>query len=368
MLTEVSKKKKILQIVFSGLGGTSAVAFSLVEGARNISKKKYNFFFLFNGVEKLLKSHIKVCRNLSIPYEYIFKKNIIYNFISLINFISKKKFDVIIAHDFPLFIFFIFKFINKFKLIYVHHTPDITKGIKYWFLYLFNSFFADQTIVVSNRKRFSFFNRLNRFFFLKPKIIINGINKNYFSYKKVKKTKYFKIGMAARFHSDKRQDLLLKMFKKYKKIFKKNKIELSLAGNGPTKNENLKFIKKHGLESLVKFEGNLNQSQIKKWFRSLNLYIHLSKDETSSTSILQALSSGLPVISSNVGGNFGLRKKQKGVDNIILVDNSINKIYLKIIKIYQSFSLQKKMSQSARRSVDLYFNCEQMFKKYSRLF
>ena len=99
-----------------------------------------------------------------------------------------------------------------------------------------------------------------------------------------------------------------------------------------------------------------------------NLYLHLSKDETSSTSILQALSSGLPVISSNVGGNFGLRKKYKGVDNIVLVDNNIDKIYFKIIKIYQSLDLQKKMSQSARRSIDLHFNYEQMFKKYSKLF
>ena len=368
MLTEPLNKKKILQMVFSGLGGTSAVAFSLVEGAKNIDKKKYSFFFLFNGVEKLLPSHVKICQNISTPYKYIYKKNIIHNLFSISNFLFKKKFDVIIVHDFPLFIFFIFKFINKFKLIYVHHTPDLTKGIKYWFLYVFNSLFADQTVVVSNRKKISFFNRLNKFFLLKPKVIINGINKNYFLSKKIKKTKNFKLGMAARFHSDKRQDLLLKIFKKYKKILIKNKITLSLAGDGPTKNELYKFVKRNGLGKLIKFEGNLNQLQIKKWFKSLNLYLHLSKDETSSTSILQALSSGLPVISSNVGGNFGLRKKYKGVDNIVLVDNNINKIYFKIIKIYQSLDLQNRMSQSARRSIDLHFNYEKMFKKYSKLF
>ena len=47
---------KILQIVYPGLGGSSAVAFSLVEGQK--LKNRYKNYFLFYGIENLLNAHI----------------------------------------------------------------------------------------------------------------------------------------------------------------------------------------------------------------------------------------------------------------------------------------------------------------------
>ena len=57
---------KILQIVYSGLGGNSSVAFSIVEGQKK--NKKCKNFFLFSGVEKLLDDHKKKCIKLNISY------------------------------------------------------------------------------------------------------------------------------------------------------------------------------------------------------------------------------------------------------------------------------------------------------------
>ncbi|MAR26570.1 MAG: hypothetical protein CMC50_03990 [Flavobacteriaceae bacterium] len=62
---------KIIQIVYSGLGGNSAVAFSLVEGQ---IKKKYNNFFIFTGIEKIKRNYLKKCKKLGINYFYIKKK------------------------------------------------------------------------------------------------------------------------------------------------------------------------------------------------------------------------------------------------------------------------------------------------------
>ncbi len=368
MTKPLLKKKNILQLVYSGLGGTSAVAFSIVEGYKQSNKLNYVFYFLFGGVERLLNSHRSSCKTLNTKYNFIKKNNFLsYNFL-IIKFLINKKFDVIISHDFPLLIYLFSKLINNTKLIFVHHTPDTTKNIKYWFMYLVNSYIADETIVVSKRKKNCFFNKFNSFFLLKPKVVINGINKSFFKNKKIKKSKLYRVGMAARFHHHKYQDLLIKLFHKYKEFFFKHNINLLLAGDGPTKKKLKTNINNYGLNKIISFQGNLDQKSMKKWFNKLNLYIHVSRDETSSTSILQALSSGLPVLASNVGGNAGLRKKFNKIDNIILVENNIDSIFKKMKKIYFNYNLQKKMSISSRLSIEHYFNSKVMFEQYSKFF
>ena len=46
---------KILQIVYSGLGGVGAVAFSLVEASLNNPKKKIIIFFYLEEKKKFIK-------------------------------------------------------------------------------------------------------------------------------------------------------------------------------------------------------------------------------------------------------------------------------------------------------------------------
>ena len=62
---------RILQIVYSGLGGVGAVAFSLVEASIKNSKRKIKNFFLFRGKEKIYKGYNKNCDKIYIKYEKI---------------------------------------------------------------------------------------------------------------------------------------------------------------------------------------------------------------------------------------------------------------------------------------------------------
>jgi hypothetical protein len=170
---------KIMQIVYPGLGGNSAVAFSLVEGQRK--NKKINNFFLFCGVEKLIKNYQNKCSILNIQYFYLKKNKYKINTKKIFEIVKKKKPDVIIVHDYNLLPFFIYSLITNIKLIYVHHTPDKTKKIIDWIGYFFNSIFAYKIVLVSKRNKNDFMFKLNRIFFLqKINIIENGINTSKF--------------------------------------------------------------------------------------------------------------------------------------------------------------------------------------------
>jgi len=164
-----------MQIVYPGLGGNSAVAFSFVEGQKN--KKKISNFFLFSGVEKLIKSYKNKCIKLNIQFFYLKKIRYKINIRKIIQIVKSKKPEVIIIHDYNMIPFYIYSFFVSTKLIYVHHTPDKTKSIIDWFAYIFNSFLADKIVLVSKRSKNDLMFKLNSIFFCKKvSIIENGIN------------------------------------------------------------------------------------------------------------------------------------------------------------------------------------------------
>ena len=76
-----------MQIVYPGLGGNAVVAFSIVEGQNKNNKIKN--FFLFCGVEKLIKNHIIKCLNLKISFFYLRKKKYNINLNQIIQILKK---------------------------------------------------------------------------------------------------------------------------------------------------------------------------------------------------------------------------------------------------------------------------------------
>ena len=166
---------KIMQIVYPGLGGNSVVAFSLVEGQRK--NKKLKNFFLFCGVEKLIKSYKKKCLSLNINYSYLKKKKYSINLRKILEIVKVQKPNILIIHDYNLIPFFIYTLFENAKLIYVHHTPDKTKKLVDWIGYFINSILADKIVLVSKRNKKDLMLKLNRIFFChKFHIIENGIN------------------------------------------------------------------------------------------------------------------------------------------------------------------------------------------------
>ena len=176
------------------------------------------------------------------------------------------------------------------------------------------------------------------------------------------------LGMAARMTSDKCHDLVIKMINENKDYFYKNNIKFMFAGNGILYEELKKKVDDLKISSLVLFSGLLSENEMIKWYKKLTTYIHISKDETTSTSILQAMSMSLPVIASNIGGNKNLLKKIHNKNNIILCNNDINKIFNNIKLVIFDKKKLKTMALLSRKTVEKFFSNDVMFKKYKKLF
>jgi glycosyltransferase involved in cell wall biosynthesis len=80
-----------------------------------------------------------------------------------------------------------------------------------------------------------------------------------------------------------------------------DKFVLYVGGDGKTAKLN-KFIEKNALQDLVKFEGWVSGEKKKELLASCDVYILPSYNEGLPISILEAMSYGMPIISTNVGG------------------------------------------------------------------
>ena len=116
-------------------------------------------------------------------------------------------------------------------------------------------------------------------------------------------TKVFKIGTVGRFSGEKDQLTLIKAFiiLLNKSDIKENKLKLTMIGDGPLKNELVHFLEEANVSNLIEMPGECND--IATHLRNFDVFVLPSLGEGISNTILEAMSSGLPVIATNVGGN-----------------------------------------------------------------
>ncbi len=77
---------------------------------------------------------------------------------------------------------------------------------------------------------------------------------------------------------------------------------LSIAGSGPDEQRLRQFVRDRGIENSVRFAGRLERDAMAELYRSADIMLNPSLADNMPNSVLEAWSSGLPVVSTNVGG------------------------------------------------------------------
>jgi glycosyltransferase involved in cell wall biosynthesis len=356
-------KKKILQIVYPGFGGAGSVAFSIISGSNKLLKKKIKYTFLFFGNCSICEDYIHKCKKNKISFKFIQKKSFSFlYFFQIFFFLKKENPSLIITHENVFFSSYFYSLFRKIKLLYVSHTP-FTFNLKKILKFFIPLFFVSRIILVTKKKDFPMF--VSKFV-KKINVIENGINVDIFNSNSISSiNNNFTIGMACRFVNQKRPDLLIDVFKKYKNIFSKKKIYLSLVGNGPNFQNLFNYVKKNSLENIVKFEGYLNEAQITNWYKSINIFSNISDFETTPTSILQAFAVPVPVIASNIGGHREISEnKFKKISCILLTENKIDDIFIKIMYLFNNKKIYKSYKNSAKFFSKKIYSDISMFRNY----
>lgn len=134
-------------------------------------------------------------------------------------------------------------------------------------------------------------------------------------------------------------------------------------GDGPLYGRMNKAVKEFGIEHRFILAGN--QNDVPSYLNSMDIFLLLSNYEGLPVSILEAMSMGIPVIASNVGGVCELI--EDGV-NGYLVSHNEDEIIQKLRFLIENENLRKSFGAKSRERFLEKFTVEKMIEGYRQLY
>src|SRR3989339_1850409 len=142
----------------------------------------------------------------------------------------------------------------------------------------------------------------------------------------------------------------------------KNKVRFTIVGSGEKKEYLRNLAKEKNVE--VVFTGNLEHSDVMKELTKNDIFVFISAWEGFPYTILEAMSKGLPVIASNVGGISEV------VDNNVgrLVENDAGQIANALLELINDKQLREELGENGRKLVEEKFSLENMLEKTGKIY
>jgi len=360
----MENKKRIVQVLYSGMGGHGTVALSLLKG---FTKNNLANYFIFYGIEPLNEHYKKVLRNNPdvLRYDAIKKRTKlgVKEWIAYYKFLKNIKPHIILQHSPQLILVsFLYRLFHKAKIITVEHDAISIRTKTKWMVTNLNAILANKIVVLNDQYKKHIKSNLWFSTLIKKYVVIpNGIN----SSKYKQKEKYFQkkeitIFMASRMNKLRDHKTLIEAVTL---AYKENtNIRLRIAGDGDT----LTGLKRiyEGL-FFISFLGNISESSIIKELHLADIYIHATFAETFSTAILQAMSVGLPIIVSDIEGTRHMINTNNGV---LYQSENIDDLFLKTQLLINNKEKAILLGKKARKDVVNKYTINKVTESFLKLF
>jgi len=149
----------------------------------------------------------------------------------------------------------------------------------------------------------------------------------------LKNKEVIEIGTLSRLSNEKRvKDLLFSL----SKLEKKEKIHLSIAGDGPEKEALVNLTSELGLENIVSFLGYIKEKEVLSFFDNLDIFVITSSEEAGPITGVEAMAAGPIIISTRVGA---MPERLEGMKNSLFYDScEIKQLEDKLHKVIELIS------------------------------
>jgi sugar transferase (PEP-CTERM/EpsH1 system associated) len=144
----------------------------------------------------------------------------------------------------------------------------------------------------------------------------------------------------------------------------RERLRLLVVGDGNSRERCINCLREAGAEDLAWFPGE--RADIPELMRAMDLFVLPSLGEGISNTILEAMSTGLPVVATRVGGNEEL--VQDSVTGTLVPAGSAIAMSAAILKYYTNPDLLDKHGKAGRRRIESSFSMESMTRGYLEVY
>ena len=169
-----------------------------------------------------------------------------------------------------------------------------------------------------------------------------------------------RILMVGRFEKQKDQPLLLEALADLKEL----NWELTLVGAGPELDRSTALADELGISSKVDFAGY--SSKVEEHLKDSDIFTLITHWEGFPRSILEAMSAGLPVVASDVGGSR--ESVINGANGYIVPQGEKEDLASALRSLILNSKLRAKMGAESRRMFVENFTFDHMYRRYTELY
>ncbi len=360
---------KISQITYTGFGGLGSVVFSLLTADAG---RQHEWFIGFIGDQPLDTSYLQRCQDHCVSFA-VFQSSSGKPFrawSSLARWLGQNRPDVVICHSINA-ILPCFWYARSYgaRLLAVEHTPNHVKTRNDWVFSRLAMLLADRVVVLTDEYREEL-QKVHGWLYRCSKVFVvpNGIDTMVFrpaeepSPEQMGQNRTLKIGMAARFSFSKRQDLLVAVLERLAVLRPELVVQLRFAGDGTEMKRVQALAQASSVGPRISFDGLLSEEAMAVWLRELTIYVHATEGETLSTSLLQAMATGLPIVASDVNGVNNLLGNGRALG--ATVANTADDFAIAILELADNPVWLAACASHGREKAIAHYGNEKMLSKY----
>ncbi len=162
----------------------------------------------------------------------------------------------------------------------------------------------------------------------------------------------------------KRPDLIIKAFAKLP-IELRQKSYLKIVGSGPYFSELQKLIDNLDIKESISLVGEVDHSRIGNFLSKADIFILITKHEGLPLTILEAMSKGLPIIASKVGG---VPEEVNNECGILIDKNEVKEIKNALALLISDEAKRREMGLLSRKRAEQFFSLEKFFIETAKIY